>query len=97
MAVLGCCLKKRVDFVISNDRVAAKAMERTLKPDEYASIQAAKIPFREISEYLIVSRKHSQGTEIINAFNSSYEELLQSGQLDQIWVKHLGDRAKAVR
>ena len=89
--------KNRVDFVISNDLVAAEAIERALNDTESADITAAAVAFREINEFLIISKSHPQGRQIMEQFNRSYETLLKNGQLDVLWQKHLGPKAKAVR
>lgn len=89
--------KKRVDFVISNDLVAAEAIDRALNEAESTAITASAVAFREINEFLIISKNHPRGHQLMDQFNRSYETLLENGQLDALWQKHLGQKAKAVR
>jgi len=88
--------RKRVDFVVSNDLVAKEAIASSLDAAAALMITVADKPFREIPEYLIISRRHPQGETLIKDFNQSYNRLLQDGELTRIWQSHLGEHAEAV-
>ncbi len=88
---------KRVNFVVSNDLVAWEAIVRVLGSDADDLIHAVDIPFREISEHLIISKNHPMGENLIREFNEAYDSLLSAGVLTKIWTNRLGEHASAVK
>ena len=87
----------RVDFVVSNDLVAWEAARKALGDAAISLVKGATKPISQAREYVIVSRDHPKAKTIIEDFNRSYQILLETGALDAIWRKALGEKASAPR
>lgn len=82
--------KKHVDVVISNDLVAFEAIRRTIPEEQRHIVLAAKNAYRQTTEHLIIAKDYPNAEQLMRDFNSSYSELLEDGQIDTIWLRHLG-------
>lgn len=80
----------RVDFVVSNDRVAWEAAIRALGDNAKETVAAAETPFRQIQEFVIISRQNPNGEAMINAFNENYAKLEADGAIQEIWLNRIG-------
>lgn len=87
----------RVDFVVSNELVALDAISQVLGELGDKSVRAAVTPFRELDQYLIISKQHPRGESLITEFNRAYGQLYDNGRLDQIWQQRLGSHVQAVK
>ncbi len=88
------CLERlasgRADFVVLSPSVAWATARRLWKDEAVNMISEAEIPLNISTEHLIISKKHPQGHGMIEAFNAKFLQLLESGVIKEVWMKHLG-------
>ncbi|KLN59625.1 hypothetical protein WH96_16375 [Kiloniella spongiae] len=78
------------DFVVMSPSVAWAAADRLWKDEAQNVLSESEIPLNISTEHLIISKKHPHGLGMIEAFNAKFLQLLDSGAIKEVWIKHLG-------